>query len=42
MAEELTARLVERAKGLKLGNGLDPETDVGPVINEQQYRRTAG
>jgi aldehyde dehydrogenase (NAD+) len=42
VAEELTARLVERAKRLKLGNGLDPETDVGPVINEQQLRRIAG
>jgi aldehyde dehydrogenase (NAD+) len=26
-------RLVERAEKLRLGNGLDPKTDVGPVIN---------
>lgn len=28
-------KLVERAKKLKVGNGLDPQTDVGPVINSQ-------
>ncbi|HEY8468827.1 MAG TPA: aldehyde dehydrogenase family protein [Longimicrobiales bacterium] len=28
-------RLVERTRELRLGNGLDPETDVGPLINEQ-------
>lgn len=27
-------RLVERVKGLKVGNGLDAKTDVGPVINQ--------
>jgi acyl-CoA reductase-like NAD-dependent aldehyde dehydrogenase len=27
-------RFVERVKGLRVGNGLDPKTDVGPVINE--------
>src|SRR3954470_17046355 len=26
--------LVERVKNLRVGNGLDPKTDVGPVINE--------
>jgi aldehyde dehydrogenase (NAD+) len=29
----LASRLVERAEQMKLGNGLDEETDVGPVIN---------
>jgi aldehyde dehydrogenase (NAD+) len=28
-----TERLVERTAALSLGNGLDPHTDVGPVIN---------
>ena len=27
-------KFVERAKSLRVGNGLDPKTDVGPVINE--------
>ncbi|MBI4561071.1 MAG: aldehyde dehydrogenase family protein [Candidatus Rokubacteria bacterium] len=34
-----TQRLVERAKGLRLGSGLEETTDVGPVINEAQLRR---
>lgn len=28
-------KLVEKAKKLKVGNGLDPKTEVGPVINQQ-------
>ena len=31
--ERLQSALVERAEGLRLGSGLDPETDVGPVVN---------
>jgi len=34
-----TDAFLERAKGLKLGPGLDEGTDVGPVINEAQLRR---
>jgi alpha-ketoglutaric semialdehyde dehydrogenase len=37
--ETFTARLVERASALRLGDGLDPEVDVGPVINETQLTR---
>ena len=28
--------LIERTKALKLGNGLDPSVDVGPIINKSQ------
>jgi aldehyde dehydrogenase (NAD+) len=31
--DELQLGLVERAEKLRLGNGLEPDTDVGPVIN---------
>ncbi|MCC6223363.1 MAG: aldehyde dehydrogenase family protein [Thermoleophilia bacterium] len=31
--DELASRLVERVERLRLGDGLDPATDVGPVIN---------
>ncbi len=31
---QLTEMLVERVKRLRLGNGLEPTTDVGPVINQ--------
>jgi aldehyde dehydrogenase (NAD+) len=31
-------RFVERVKSLKVGNGLDVDTDMGPCINEQQLK----
>jgi acyl-CoA reductase-like NAD-dependent aldehyde dehydrogenase len=34
--KDFVARLVERAGHLKVGNGLDSATEMGPVINEQQ------
>ena len=39
---EFTERLVSRVRALRLGDGLDPATDVGPVINERQLRRIHG
>ena len=36
---EFTDQLVERARNLKLGDGLADSTDVGPVINETQIQR---
>ncbi len=32
-------RLVDRVKTLRLGDGLDPRTDVGPVVNQPQYEK---
>jgi len=37
--DEFTARLLAKAKYLRLGNGLLPETDVGPVINKAQLEK---
>ena len=34
--KDFVSRLVERAKSLKVGNGLDSGVEVGPMINEQQ------
>ena len=34
--KEFVSRFVERAKSLKVGDGLDPGTEMGPCINEQQ------
>jgi len=34
-------RIIERTKDLKLGNGLDESTDVGPVINTSQLQKVA-
>ncbi len=35
---EFLNRLVERAQKLRVGDGLDPSIDMGPVINEQQLQ----
>src|SRR5713101_4005369 len=35
---EFTKRLVERVKHLKVGNGLDTPTEMGPCINESQLK----
>ena len=42
--KKFTQMLVERAKGLRVGNGLDEKTDVGPVINAEalDYMRWRG
>lgn len=34
--KEYVEAFVERTKALKIGNGLDPKVDVGPVINKDQ------
>jgi acyl-CoA reductase-like NAD-dependent aldehyde dehydrogenase len=35
--DELCAALVAEAKKTKIGNGLDPSTDLGPLQNKMQY-----
>ena len=35
---EFVSRLAVRAQKLKVGNGLDPSVEVGPLINEQQLQ----
>jgi len=39
IAGKVTESLVERTKKLKLGDGLDPKIDVGPVINKAALNR---
>ncbi len=41
IAAEFTARLVERAKKLKVGNGLDDSVEVGPQVNPNQIETSA-
>ena len=36
IADEFTKRVVKFTKSLRLGNGLDPDTDIGPMINLKQ------
>src|ERR1051326_4711338 len=39
VSRELAELLVERIKRLKIGNGLDPATEVGPVVNEDSLKK---
>tara|TARA_R110002049_G_scaffold138781_3_gene299180 strand:- start:4440 stop:5951 length:1512 start_codon:yes stop_codon:yes gene_type:complete len=37
--EEFTARVVERVAKLKVGNPLDPETEIGPLVHDRHFRK---
>jgi len=36
--KEFVSRFVERVEKLRVGDGLDPQVDMGPCINEQQLK----
>jgi betaine-aldehyde dehydrogenase len=36
IADEFTKRVIDFTRSLKLGNGMEPETDIGPLINLRQ------
>ncbi|HUI62476.1 MAG TPA: aldehyde dehydrogenase family protein, partial [Steroidobacteraceae bacterium] len=40
--EALCAALVEEARQARIGDGLDPQTQLGPIQNRKQYERVAG
>ncbi|WP_216895976.1 aldehyde dehydrogenase [Nocardia alni] len=40
--DEVVAAIAERAAGIRLGDPLDPATEMGPVANEPQYQRILG
>ena len=39
LGEKLLPKIVERASSLRLGNGLDSNTDIGPLVDAQQFER---
>ncbi len=39
VASQVTEALAERVRALKVGDGLDPSVQVGPVINQEQLDR---
>ena len=39
IAQEFVARFVKHAETLKVGDGMDPETDVGPLISQKARER---
>lgn len=40
--DEFTEKVAAFGTGLKVGNGLDPETQIGPLVSEQQLERVTG
>jgi aldehyde dehydrogenase (NAD+) len=40
--KQFSQKLVERARALRVGNGFDPRTDVGPVINADAVGKIMG
>jgi len=42
IADAFCERLVERARALRVGDPLEPGTDLGPVVSEQQRERVLG
>ncbi len=39
MYDKFVKKFVERAKHIKVGPGMDPETEMGPLVNESQMKR---
>jgi aldehyde dehydrogenase (NAD+) len=39
--DEFTERVADFAKKLKVGNSLDPETQIGPIVSEKQLKRVS-
>ncbi|QYO67095.1 aldehyde dehydrogenase family protein [Leptolyngbya sp. 7M] len=40
--KKFVTKFVERVKALRVGNGLDPKTEVGPVIHEDAMQKILG
>ncbi len=40
--DEFVGKVADFGKGLRVGNGLDPETQIGPLVSEQQLERVTG
>jgi acyl-CoA reductase-like NAD-dependent aldehyde dehydrogenase len=40
--DDTLSELVEGARGLKVGPGLDPESDMGPLVSQEQMDRVLG
>lgn len=40
--DEFVERLATYAKGLRVGDGIDPATEIGPLVSEKQLQRVTG
>jgi len=42
LTEDFTRRVVERARQIAVGNGLNSKTQMGPLVNQSQLKKVAG
>lgn len=42
VADEFVKRLTARAKSMRIGNGSDPQTEMGPSVDENQFKTVLG
>ena len=40
--DEFVGKVAEFGKGLKVGNGIDPEVQIGPLVSQEQLSRVTG
>jgi aldehyde dehydrogenase (NAD+) len=40
--DEFVGRVAEFGRSLRVGNGVDPDTQIGPLVSEQQLERVTG
>jgi len=40
--DEVVSGVAEVARSIKLGNGMDPETQMGPLVSDEQLQRVTG
>jgi 5-carboxymethyl-2-hydroxymuconic-semialdehyde dehydrogenase len=40
--DEFTARIAERARNIRVGDPLDPETEVGPLVHPRHFEKVMG
>src|SRR5207244_7726499 len=38
IADQFVERIAKRAQSLRLGNGMDPNTEIGPSVDENQFK----
>ena len=40
--DKVVAGVADEAKNIKLGPGLDPNTQMGPLVSDEQFKRVTG
>ncbi|HEU5227545.1 MAG TPA: aldehyde dehydrogenase family protein [Ktedonobacteraceae bacterium] len=40
--DQVVGGLADMAKGMKIGHGIDPNTDLGPLVSQEQLERVTG